>query len=186
MREFSRARKLGRMTFNCKNTSVVLVVIVFAIAACAAGGSKAGLTAAERAKNCPLLLQDSVYSASAPVYRACAVTTQSRVIPSNLRPDYMPQTPYKECYSAELEFVVDVTGAAELRTAKLAHTNDSAYGESVMALLPRLRFEPGTLDGVPVRQIMTYKQSMAVRRVVVSSTSGSVSAPPSRASAPRC
>lgn len=166
--------------------NVLFVVVLVAAAACASGGGKGGVTAAERARNCPLLLQDSVYAAAAPVYRDCAVTTQSRVIPNNVRPDYMPQAPFKECYSAELEFVVDVTGAAEQRTAKVAHTNDPAYAESVMALLPRLRFEPGTLDGVPVRQIMTYKQTMGVRRVVVSSNSGATSAPPSRASAPRC
>lgn len=88
----------------------------------------------------------------------------------------------------EVEFVVDANGFPETRTARILRTNDQAFAESIMAVLPQWRFEPATLDGVPVRQITMLKQTAQVRRVVVSGGSSptSAAAAAGRLSVPKC
>ena len=65
------------------------------------------------------------------------------------------------CYSVDLQFVVDSTGRPETSTAKIVRSNDSGYGEAVLATVASWRYEPAMRNGVHVRQIVTSHQSAA-------------------------
>ncbi len=51
---------------------------------------------------------------------------------------------------ALVEFVVDTTGMADVRTAKVLRTTHPAFGAAVLEALPRMRFIPAQKDGVKV------------------------------------
>jgi hypothetical protein len=158
-------------------TSLAVVCTILTIAACASSG-------AGRGNNCPLLDRDSTFSATGAVYRDCAVDKKAVLATTNVRSQYRPATAgNNQCFSAEAEFVVDTLGHPEARTARILHATDPRYGEAVMELLPTLRFEPAVRGGERVRQVMTYKESLGTRVVVV--PAGTVPLPPSQRG-PRC
>lgn len=159
------------MTFRRLKTSLLLVVAVTVVAACASSGNAKESAAGGGAGNCPSMPQDSLYAAGGPVYRECAVSTKARPLPTDARPNFTPASGGKDCYSAEVEFVIDANGYPETRTARVLRSNDNAFAESIMATLPQWRFEPATVDGTPVRQITTTRHTAQVRRVAVPSGS---------------
>ena len=120
------------------------------------------------------------------MFRECAVGTRARSIPTDARADFRPAPGGKSCYSVEVEFVVDARGYPETRTARVLRTNDQAFAESVMMVMPRWRFEPATVDGVPVRQITIVKQTAQVMVVAVPAGSPPPSSPPRTRSVPKC
>ena len=120
-----------------------------------------------------------------PVYRACAVTTKAVMITKDVRPDFHPSTSGnsgKHCYSVELDYVVNANGLIEVETARIVTTNNQEYAQSVVVILPQLRFAPAQLDGAPVRQIVMDKLALSTARVMVTEGSGRPSPP----RMPRC
>ncbi|MDB4913376.1 MAG: hypothetical protein JWM95_1020 [Gemmatimonadetes bacterium] len=94
------------------------------------------------------------------VYRDCAVDTKAKLTSNDIHPDYRPtQT---GCISADVEYVVDEKGMVETKSAHVVRTTKDTFGEAVLSMLPRLRYEPAMRDGVPVRQIVVDHQSMAL------------------------
>ena len=142
------------------------------VGACASAGTK---TAAHRT-NCGLSDTDSVFSLGGPVYRDCAVDRAAHLT-ANVSSDYRPTTPRAACYSADVEFVVDTTGEPETRTARVVRTNDQQFAESVLASLPRWKYDPASRDGRLVRQIVVTHQSLSAVIVRVP-VGASPSAPP--------
>jgi hypothetical protein len=89
--------------------------------------------------------------------------------------------------SAEAEFVIDTLGRVEMGTARIVHATDQAIGEGLVAILPRLKYEPALLNGKRVRQIATEKR--AISMVLVAVPAGTSPTPPSgagRRPAPSC
>lgn len=78
-------------------------------------------------------------------------------------------------------------GFVETRTARVVRTNDQGFAESVMTILPRLRFDPAMPNGAPVRQITTLTQGMQIGRVVVAAGQSPTAAMAAeRRTAPKC
>lgn len=143
---------------------VVLLLTIAVSTGCA------GATARARRTSCALAPADSTYLATGPVYRDCAVDQRARPRGPGVRPEFRPSSPPlggTACYSAELEFVVDTTGAPELETARVVRTNDATFGDAVLATLLNWRYDPARKDGIAVRQIVREKRSMAVQVVAV-------------------
>ena len=88
------------------------------------------------------------------------------------------------CFAVELEYVVDEQGRVEAETARIVRTNNQAYAESYISVLPQLKYEPALLNGVAVRQIVEDKRGMQVRVVVV--PEGQRPSLPSRPPRPTC
>jgi hypothetical protein len=123
--------------------------------------------------------RDSIYAASGPAYRDCAVDTKAKLTNPDVRADFQPPA-RTACYSAELQFVVGTDGRAELPTARVASTNSPAFGEAVLATLSQWRYDPALRAGVPVRQIVTEKRlaATAVQRVPAGGTTRPPPRPP--------
>jgi outer membrane biosynthesis protein TonB len=83
---------------------------------------------------------------------------------------------------AEVEFVVDEAGVPEKETARVVRTNNPDFAAATLAVVPRWRYRPATIDGQPVRQIVREKQG--VSEVVVAAPAGQMPQLPARA--PKC
>ncbi|MGH8543569.1 MAG: energy transducer TonB [Gammaproteobacteria bacterium] len=120
--------------------------------------------------SCALAPADSAYLAAGPVYPECAVDQRARRLTRDVRPDFRPSDPPPggtACYTAEIEFVVSVTGSPEVETARVVRTSNPRFADAVLATLPRWRYQPARIRGTAVRQVVREKQSMAVQVVVV-------------------
>jgi len=53
-----------------------------------------------------------------------------------------------------VQFVVDTSGRAEMSGLKIVQASDSAFAQSVRAVLPRYRFSPGEVGGSKVRTLV--------------------------------
>ncbi len=143
------------------------------ITACSIVSACATTTHASRAA-CDLAPSDSVFARGRPVYRECSVDRRARFVQTGVAPVFRPSNPRAGCYTATLTFVVDSTGKPETATAQV-RSNDADFGQSLLAVLGRWKYEPAIKNGVPVRQIVTSEQKAATVVVVVPAGS----APPS-------
>lgn len=164
--------------------STVLFVLLYAAAACASS------SAVDRKAGQPCLLSsaDSAYVSGGPLYRECAVDTPARVLSNqlNYNPSIRPSTRSRAgvtCYEAEVKFVVGADGRPEPETVRLVRTNDTVLGQSLVQSVPGWRYSPARHGGVPVRQIVNERRTIALAVTVTSSTSGG---PPRPAVPPRC
>lgn len=101
-----------------------------------------------------------------PVYRDCDVDRPARLRGSPPQPAWTPRGSDLvdgRCFRAEFQFVVDTLGAPDLSTLTAVSSSSTEYGEAVRATLRNLRYEPAILGGKPVRQIVVYRQSAAIR-----------------------
>jgi hypothetical protein len=108
------------------------------------------------------------------------VDQQARLKTPGVRLDFpidFSRTTREACYTAEVEFVVDTVGLVELSTARVTRSNDPAFARALLAVLPRYRYDPARLGGIPVRQIATATETIATRVVAVPA-GGSVPPPP--------
>ena len=120
------------------------------------------------------------------VYLACQVDREAREARNNARLNWEPaggEIRANACFRAEARFVVDAAGVPEPGTAVLVSTNNSGFGAAVLAMVPDLRYAPGRLNGRPVRQVVTYRETVGVR-VSIQDGIGVGSSTPSRTS--RC
>ncbi|MEO8335606.1 MAG: hypothetical protein ABI664_11575 [bacterium] len=138
----------------------VFVVAAF-VSACASSGSKA----ATAGSGCELRPQDSTFAMHIPLYRECAVDRKAQLLTTNISPEYRPSNPGNACFSAEVEYVITADGHVDGATARVLRTTTPAYGEAVLAVLPRYRFEPAKVNGAPVAQI-TWQKFEAISKVV--------------------
>lgn len=160
----------------------LLIGIALITAACASSGNNAA-----RRKSCVVTANDSIFAARGSVYLNCGVDRAAHLTTTNIHPDFRPTTtgtPKSACYSADLEFVVDTMGRPETQTARVVHTNDQGYAESVLATLSAWKYDPAVLDQKPVRQIVTTHQSMA--SVVTVVRSGTPATRPPANAVPKC
>ena len=163
------------------------------LTACASSANRAETAGGDAsAAGCALRPQDSTFAGGGSVYRDCQVKTKALLLTKDIHPDFRPPTSGTKsggCYSAELEYVVNEKGEVETKTARIVKTNNQAFAEAVISILPQWKFEPAKLNDVPVRQIVSDKQSMMTMVVVMPAGS-----PPSAAAAkasmtrpkPRC
>lgn len=163
------------------------LLLATALAACASSANRTE-SGDESGGGCGLRPQDSTFAAAGPVYRDCAVKTKARLVTKDIHPDFRPTTRGNDCYSADLEYVVNARGEPETATARIVRTNNQGFAESVLSILPRWKFEPAKLDGVPVRQIVANHQAMMTRVIVVpvGSTPSAAAAAAGRGGGPRC
>ena len=140
---------------------------------------------AQRAKRgCPEISADSATGAVA-AYLACQVDREAK--PRGIAPrfDWTPSTSELRdgaCFRAEFQFVVDTLGIPEVATVRDAGATNANYQQAVRDVIPRLRYSPAMLKGSPVPQLVTYKQSAAIR----TSVSSSPSSRPTPSRPPRC
>ena len=81
---------------------------------------------------------------------------------------FRPSSPRNGCFSADVEFVVDTAGLPEIATARVARATDPQFGEAVLAVVPRWKYEPARVQGRPVRQLVVEHQAVsAITRVDV-------------------
>ncbi|MEO7458354.1 MAG: hypothetical protein ABIY52_18995 [Gemmatimonadaceae bacterium] len=137
-------------------------LLTMVVAACASSGTAASTSDG----GCALQPKDSVYLGSGAVYRDCAVATKVKLVTNDVHPDFTPSARGNGCYSAEFEFVVNTNGVIDLATARLLRTNNQQLADATLSMLPRLRYEPATIDGKPVAQITTMKQELITKTVV--------------------
>ena len=144
-----------------------------------------GPLAAQRAKRgCPEISADSVAGGVA-VYVACQVDREAKPRGMAPRLEWTPSTSEVRdgaCFRAEYQFVVDTLGIPEVATIRDVGANSANFQQAVRDAIPRLRYAPAMLDGLPVRQRVSYQQSAAIRAVVSSSPSSR----PSASRLPRC
>lgn len=142
-------------------TLFLAVLAVATVSACASGGGARG-------RNCRPEPGDTVYRASGVVYRACAVDRAARPLAANPHPSFQPNVNGGlTCYSAEFEFVVDEKGRPETQTVQSIRSNDQSFALSVAEVIPLLVYEPALKGGEPVKQIISYKESASVVKIVV-------------------
>jgi hypothetical protein len=118
---------------------------------------------AEQRGTCPPLPVQT--DDSPPIHLTCQVDRQAREVRSNAVLNWQPaldEIKPNSCFRVELRFVVDTLGVPERGTISLISTNNPGFGLAVMALAPDLRFAPGRLNGRPVRQVVTHKESVGV------------------------
>ncbi len=116
------------------------------------------------------------------VYLPCQLDREAREVRSNASLDWEPaagEIRPGACFRVELRFIVDSAGVPERGTIALVSTNNNSFGAAFAAMVPDLRFQPGRLKGRPVRQVVTYKESIGVR-VTVDSGIGVGETTPSR------
>jgi hypothetical protein len=143
----------------CVTTATIFVAVL--ASACASSGSSAA-----GSSNCGLRPQDSTFAAHIPLYRDCAVERRAHQVTTGIRPDFRPPVTNNGCYVAEVEFVVTPSGTPDVTTARVLRTNTPAFADAVLAVLPRLRYEPAQRDGSPVSQIVVEKFEMITKVVV--------------------
>ena len=121
------------------------------------------------------------------MYRDCAVDRQATLTNANVHPDWNPgPSARNNCFSVELEFVVNEAGRVERETATVVQTNDRSFADAWLTTLAEWRFEPAIRAGTPVRQIVDTKRSAQTRVVVASSPGGAARPPSGSQRAPTC
>ena len=152
-----------------------LASIAAVIAGCASASR------ANRAASCVLAPEDSVFLAGGTVYRDCAVDQRAQAVDRTPHPDFRGDASSMRdaCYSAVVEFVVDEAGIPEMENARVVRTNSPQFAEATVAAIARWHYKPASRDGVPVRQIVTEKLTLATRIVVV--RAGETPRPPTHA-----
>ena len=155
------------------------------VSTCVLAGACASSSGRTASSPCTLSSADSIYLASGPVYRDCAVEQRASVIDRSFRPNFRPDEhpPGGEaCYSAAIQFVVDETGMPERETARVLHANNPTFADAALETVKHWRYKPAYLHDAPVRQIVEEKVEMTVAVVVV--PAGETPRPPARM--PRC
>lgn len=151
---------------------ICCLTVLPVIAACASASMTGGQS------HCALTARDSVYLAGGPVYRDCAVERRATPV-DRARPELDltdPPLGGKACYIVELEFVVDTAGVPEEGTTTVVRTNNPDLASAIVAVVPRWRYRPATINGKPVRQIVHDKES--ITEVVVAVPVGQTPRPP--------
>lgn len=157
---------------------ILLASSILATAACASSPAR---TASD---GCALGPADSAYTAGSPLYLECAVDTPAEVVAAPI--DYVPASrplparPGVTCYTAEVQFVVGMDGRPEPETVRLLRTNDSALGLALLQGVPAWRYKPARRDGMPVRQLVRERRSIALAVTVSSSRQSRPSTPRGR------
>lgn len=141
------------------------LLAVAGIVACASANGGAG--AARNRSGCDLTSRDSSYLARGLVYRECAVDDKAKLLTTHPRFDFQPSASDPSCLAADLEFVVDTLGAPEIGSVQVLRATTRAFGEAVAATIPTFLYEPARLEGMRVRQIVSYRQTAMLGRVVV-------------------
>lgn len=152
---------------------------MIAIVACASSGGAHG------ASRCALPQRDSVYAVRTPVYLDCAVDQKAELLTTTVQFEFRPNAaprPGVQCYSTELEFVVDTLGHPEGGTTRIVFKNDDGFADAVTAVVSQLRYSPALRESKRVRQIVSYKRTAAT--AMISTKAGSPASPPARV--PNC
>ena len=105
---------------------------------------------------CAPVSQSIMAMVGVPVYAACQVTEQARVLQQAELPD--PGMLYESvCWRADYWLVVDQDGFPLPETARLAGTNNSRFGELGKSMLGTARFTAAKLNGEYVHQLVQYR-----------------------------
>jgi len=88
------------------------------------------------------------------VYTACAVDRPVvRSTDQTTSLTFDPST-QQSCYRASVEVVVGPDGKPLAHTARIATTNDGAYGAQILELVRNSRFRPALKNGIAVHQLV--------------------------------
>lgn len=146
---------------------ILPAAFILATAACASSPAR---TAGDA---CALSPADSAYVTGSPLYLECAVDTPAEAVTAPI--DYVPASvplrpqPGVTCYTAEVQFVVGTDGRPEPETVRLLRTNDSSLGLALLQGVPAWKYKPARREGVPVRQLVRERRSIALAVTVSSS-----------------
>ncbi len=171
------ARTRARAVLACILTAGALAAL-----ACASAGGGPGA----KREGCGLRASDSVYAATGPVYRDCAVDSKASLLVANQRIDFQPPRAATACYSADVEFVVDANGSPEMQTARIVRSTDQSFGQAVLTAVAGWRYKPAEREGHRVRQIVEDRRMAQSVIVAVPAGSPPPSGPPPRTALPRC
>ena len=106
----------------------------------------------------------------APPFKPSAEDTAKVDEPAKLKPNQRPPAypPNARMNNQEgvvvVRFVIGVDGMADMSTARVLVSPGDAFHRSVLATLPKLRFEPARTKGQPVRQTVTMPFDFALFR----------------------
>lgn len=127
-----------------------------------------------------------MYAAAGPVFRDCAVDRRASLLVANPRIDFQPPRAVTNCYSAEVEFVVDTNGTPEMQTAHIVRATDQSFGQAVLTAVAGWRYHPAERDGHRVRQIVEDRRAAQSVVAVRPADSPPPSGPPPGTALPRC
>jgi len=129
------------------------------------------VSASARAQNsssqCTGTEPDSTLTAALPLYRDCDVDKPARPKGRPPRLSLTSRHAGDGCIAAEFDIIVDTLGIPEPVILRADKENDSEMADAVRASLASLRFEPAKLGGRPVRQVVVYRQTAFVGKVLV-------------------
>lgn len=120
---------------------------------------------AQRPRRCSGSVPDSATSFAGPVYRDCEVDRAARRKGGEprLAMSTVGTTGLREgCYYAELEFVIDTTGAIETSSVRVTRSEMRELLEATRESMNQLRYEPAMKDGKPVRQVGVYRRTIGI------------------------
>jgi TonB family protein len=94
------------------------------------------------------------------------VQTPAMAIPGTATPQYPEDLRQRNIEGNVLvQFVVDAEGVPNVATFKVLKSNDAAFSDAVLAVLPNMRFTPAQLsDGTKVKQLMQLPFGFKVNR----------------------
>ena len=131
------------------------------------------LASAQKPKRqCSGTMADSAEQALGPIYRDCEVDQPAERQGSQPSLNFTPPNPIygasvTSCVQAVLQFVVDTLGKPEVATIHTISSNNSEFEHAVIASVGELRYRPARREGMTVRQIVVYGQTVTFQVEVV-------------------
>ncbi len=100
-----------------------------------------------------------------PVLTEFEVDSAVRRDPFSAAPEYPPDLLELNIEgSAFVLYVVDSTGAVDMRSYRVVRATHPGFAAAVQSALPRMRFSPAVLHGQPVRQLVQQNFAFKIQR----------------------
>lgn len=152
-----------RLVNTCRAGLTVVVGVVALVVCDALHASALSAQGVKNGRPCTPEVVDSTRYAVSPLYRNCDVDT-----PAKLKREGSPTYRFPQgirCGIVELTFLVDTTGRVVPGSSSLIMFNDDRYAEVVVKDLKSWRYEPATLAGRPVTQLVFARHARKDDRV---------------------
>jgi hypothetical protein len=144
---------------------------------------------------CEAVAVDAARFGSTTVYRECAVEKKAK-LRKDVDPDFTLSSGTITCLTAKVEMMVDAAGRVNPTTARVLGTNFEPFGEALVNVLEKWRFEPAEIEKQKVAQLTLVEHSqratdgMGRKQYTVSAMDGTSRSPligkPVGQSANRC
>lgn len=146
----------------------LLLPAAFVLAACSSAPRRT-------AGSCVLSPADSVLAGGQPLFRDCAVDQEARALNTRVEAGrQLPSSSSPYCHKADVQLVVGVDGRPEPNTIRVITATSDQFRKAVLGSVPYWKYAPAVLDGVPVRQLVETRATLAIAVRVWSSRQGTI------------